>query len=209
MHRIDTENNVNGQFTDNFGGTQEGTVIGEDWLTTLQEEVISVLTLAGIELDKASNTQLAEAISVLVTAVMNNHAALPDAHAAPSTGFQITGNGVDYQLIGGNTRVLQYMYVSIPAGKKLRLKRCRYHLVNSDFKLQIECIAEDGFASTIDGPWTSATWKCGDEAPGFILYDNTAGGISSGIRLQMAVVASDIGEILSSMASWWLDLAIE
>lgn len=82
MHRVDAIDNAAGTFTDDFESTQEGSVVGEDWLNAVQEEIISVLTLAGMEPEKASNTQLAEAISVLVTAVMNNHAALTDAHGA-------------------------------------------------------------------------------------------------------------------------------
>lgn len=66
MHRTTGADNVGGAFTDNFEGTLRGTTVEANWLNAVQEEIISILTLAGIEPDEASNVQMAAAMTILL-----------------------------------------------------------------------------------------------------------------------------------------------
>ena len=76
MHRIDTSLNVTtpptpvtpgtpGYFQDSNPSTG-GTELSADWLNSVQEEIVSVITEAGATLSKADNTQLLAAIRALV-----------------------------------------------------------------------------------------------------------------------------------------------
>ena len=82
MHKTDALNNVDGQFTDDFEGTLEGTVVEQDWLNAVQNELINVLALAGIVPAKANHDQLANAIAILITASATAHANLTNPHSA-------------------------------------------------------------------------------------------------------------------------------
>lgn len=84
MHRTDALNNVDGQFTDDYEGTLEGTVVEKDWLNAVQNELINVLTLAGIVPAKANHDQLANAIAILITASASAHSNLTNPHSATS-----------------------------------------------------------------------------------------------------------------------------
>lgn len=61
MHRTDGDNNLAGAFTDG----PPGTAVEEDWLNAVQEEIIGVITAAGITLSKSDQTQLLTALSTL------------------------------------------------------------------------------------------------------------------------------------------------
>lgn len=69
MHRIDGEGaTVDNKFTE--GNPSTGLIATEvtaDWLNAVQEEIIAVLTAAGIDPLKTSNTQLRDAIQSLIS----------------------------------------------------------------------------------------------------------------------------------------------
>lgn len=64
MHRIDASGHSSNLFTDgNPSGGIEATVVDDDWLNAVQEEIVNaILTRAGITLVKGTNTQLATAL---------------------------------------------------------------------------------------------------------------------------------------------------
>lgn len=68
MHRIDGPGATPGNmFTEGDPNTGvPATDVTDDWANAVQEEIIGVLTAAGITPDKPDNTQLAEAIAVLL-----------------------------------------------------------------------------------------------------------------------------------------------
>lgn len=73
MHRIDTQGNVNNGFTDgNPQSGQEATIIDDDWLNAVQNEIINVILAANIDLVKGENTQLREAIIALIGGVVGS-----------------------------------------------------------------------------------------------------------------------------------------
>lgn len=66
MHRTDGDANAAGMFTNGTPGTTQATEVEQDWLNAMQEEVVNVvLTMAGIALVKADNTQLGAALTKL------------------------------------------------------------------------------------------------------------------------------------------------
>ena len=67
---IDTDGNVGGLFTEgNPGLGQPATVVGASWLNdTVQEELVNVVLSEGLTLNKASNTQLLQALSLKIGA---------------------------------------------------------------------------------------------------------------------------------------------
>lgn len=68
MHRIDHSTAApGGLFTigDPIGGTP-ATVVTDDWLNSVQEEIVAVIDEAGIALDKPDNSQLLAAIESLI-----------------------------------------------------------------------------------------------------------------------------------------------
>ncbi len=68
MHRTDAPNHVANLFVDRdpIGGTP-GTIVDDDWLNAVQEEVVYVIEQAGIVLAKGTNTQLRQAIQTMLT----------------------------------------------------------------------------------------------------------------------------------------------
>lgn len=67
MHKIDGDGNVAGQFAaENLTTGQQPTVVTADWLNAVQNEVINMLTAAGIAPVKADNTQLLQAVRALI-----------------------------------------------------------------------------------------------------------------------------------------------
>lgn len=66
MHRIDHATAVDEHFTEgNVVGGLEATVVTDDFLNAVQDEIANVVEEAGITLDKADNTQLYQAILAL------------------------------------------------------------------------------------------------------------------------------------------------
>ncbi len=71
MHRIDHDTaTVDDKFTggDPSTGTP-ATIVTDDWLNAVQEEISGVIEGTGETLDKADNTQLATAIAAMIAAV--------------------------------------------------------------------------------------------------------------------------------------------
>ena len=70
MHRIDTSTATPGnRFTEGDPAIPlPATVVSADWLNAVQEELVAVVTGAGLELDKAENDQLWQAIGRGITA---------------------------------------------------------------------------------------------------------------------------------------------
>ncbi len=67
MHEIDTPGNVNGQWV--AGDPERGitpTGFSADWMNAVQNEITNVISAAGLTLDKTKNTQLTEAIGLIV-----------------------------------------------------------------------------------------------------------------------------------------------
>lgn len=70
MHRIDTPTATSdNRFTEGDPTIPvAATVVSADWLNAVQEELAAVITGAGLELDKADDAQLRQAIGKLITA---------------------------------------------------------------------------------------------------------------------------------------------
>lgn len=68
MHRIDSANAVNQRFVAGIPGVQDPTHYTAAWSNALQEEIVHVIEEAGLELDKADNTQLLQAILQVIAA---------------------------------------------------------------------------------------------------------------------------------------------
>lgn len=63
MHRIDTAGSVAGAFTDGNPATATpATVVDDDFMNAVQDELVAVIETAGITLEKGTNDQLLEAI---------------------------------------------------------------------------------------------------------------------------------------------------
>lgn len=66
MHRIDTAGNLSGLFTDGDPSAgQQATVVNEDWLNSMQEELVAVVQAGGLTLNKAVRTQVRDALRAL------------------------------------------------------------------------------------------------------------------------------------------------
>jgi len=73
MHRIDTSGNVNNRFHPGNPATgQQATLVDQDWLNAVQEEIVNVILQANIDLEKGTNDQLAEAIIALIAGVVGD-----------------------------------------------------------------------------------------------------------------------------------------
>lgn len=75
MHRIDGYGHHNNHFRAGNPTTvppTPPTEVTADWLETQQEEIANVVEAAGIELDKADNTQLLLAINALINAKLGS-----------------------------------------------------------------------------------------------------------------------------------------
>jgi hypothetical protein len=71
MHRVDTDGNVSGMFSD--GDPTHGvqaTVVDDDWLNDVQENIVAVVLAGGLSLIKGTYTQLRDAISAMITAAL-------------------------------------------------------------------------------------------------------------------------------------------
>lgn len=63
MHRVDTDGNVSGQFSDgNPAVPTPATVVDASWLNDVQEEICKLIEGAGITLVKGTQTQLQQAV---------------------------------------------------------------------------------------------------------------------------------------------------
>lgn len=94
MHRIDTSGSVNNRFHPGNPATgQQATLVDQDWLNAVQEEIVAVIAEANIPLVKGNNRQMADAIVALVAGVVG-----AGGGSAPTTrqilaGGLLTGGG--------------------------------------------------------------------------------------------------------------------
>lgn len=88
MHRIDTDGHLANAFTDGDPGIgQEATVVDDDFMNAVQEELVNViLTRAGVTLVKNTNTQLGSALDLL----FDNQGLEPGGRLTLSTGVPVT-----------------------------------------------------------------------------------------------------------------------
>lgn len=95
MHRIDTSGNVDNRFHPGNPATgQQATLVDQDWLNAVQEEIVGVIEEANIPLEKGNNTQLAEAIVALIAGVVGDGSgAVPTTRQVLVAGGLLTGGG--------------------------------------------------------------------------------------------------------------------
>jgi len=67
MHKIDGEGHLNNHFVqEDIQLSRPPTVITEDWLNAVQQEIVNVIAAAAIELNKIDNEQLLKAIKKII-----------------------------------------------------------------------------------------------------------------------------------------------
>lgn len=95
MHRIDTSGNVDNRFHPGNPATgQQATLVDQDWLNAVQEEIVAVIAAANIPLVKGDNDQLAEAIVALIAGVVGDGSgAVPTTRQVLTSGGLLTGGG--------------------------------------------------------------------------------------------------------------------
>ncbi|WP_086733841.1 hypothetical protein [Erythrobacter colymbi] len=95
MHRIDTSGNVDNRFHPGNPATgQQATLVDQDWLNAVQEEIVGVIDEANIPLEKGNNTQLAAAIVALIAGVVGDGSgAVPTTRQLLVAGGLLTGGG--------------------------------------------------------------------------------------------------------------------
>ncbi|QDH35862.1 hypothetical protein [Porphyrobacter sp. YT40] len=95
MHRIDTSGNVDNRFHPGNPATgQQATLIDQDWLNAVQEEIVNVILQANIDLEKGTNDQLAAAIVALIAGVVGDGSgAVPTTRLVSVSGGLLTGGG--------------------------------------------------------------------------------------------------------------------
>lgn len=77
MHEIDTSGHVANQFADaDPGGPTAGTIVNDDWLNAVQNEIVNAIEDAGITLVKGTNDQLSDAIRLTITNVAHTFTAV-------------------------------------------------------------------------------------------------------------------------------------
>lgn len=119
MHRVDTAGvaaalpaftpvgATAGYFEDLENGDPASTLVDRDWLNAIQEEIISVLTAAGITTAKGTNTQLRDAIRALANGLVY----VPDVGGAnayvinpnPASGAYVSGQRYLVKFAHANT----------------------------------------------------------------------------------------------------------
>lgn len=94
MHRIDHETATSDhKFTEgNPTIPVPATVVTDDWLNAVQEELVAVITGAGLELEKSDNSQLWQAISRTITTAVDN--ARPGLATTKKPGLVQIGDGL-------------------------------------------------------------------------------------------------------------------
>jgi hypothetical protein len=95
MHRIDTSGNVGNRFHPGNPATgQQATLIDQDWLNAVQEEIVNVILEANIDLEKGTNDQLAAAIVALIAGVVGDGSgAVPTTRQLLVAGGLLAGGG--------------------------------------------------------------------------------------------------------------------
>lgn len=91
MHRVDTDGNIAGAFTDgNPSIGQPATRVGQDILNALQEELVGVVLASGLTLIKADNTQLLQALDLIFDGQLQGGGIDPGGRLSLTTGVPVT-----------------------------------------------------------------------------------------------------------------------
>jgi len=107
MHRIDTSGNVDNRFHPGNPATgQQATLIDQDWLNAVQEEIVNVILAANLDLEKGTNDQLADAIVALIAGVVG------DGSGAVATTRQVLAAGL---VTGGGNLAADRTFTVTPA----------------------------------------------------------------------------------------------
>jgi hypothetical protein len=94
MHRIDGAGAVDGLFTEGSPATgQEATVLTADWLNEVQENLVDLITFAGIALVKGDYTQVRDAVVALVAGVVGTGGGSVPTTRQVNGGGLVTGGG--------------------------------------------------------------------------------------------------------------------
>ena len=129
MHRIDSAGNVGNMFSSvvNEGSGQFPTIVDAAWLNAIQEEIVSVLTAAGIAPVKGTNTQLSSAITARINTLLSAYDTALDVELATyqsgiNDAMTLFQNSVNAALAAAATRPGLGYYLTgtvIPAGARL------------------------------------------------------------------------------------------
>lgn len=101
MHKIDSAGQVDGRFVagNPITGTPP-TSFTADWSNAVQEEIANVIVGAGIDLDKADNTQLLLAINALIDAKLQNFTGTGGTDTSGGTSSNANGTSFQVNAIG-------------------------------------------------------------------------------------------------------------
>lgn len=114
----------------------------------------------------------------------------------PNTRFQLSGSmGSSTNIAASFSDPEQPITVSIPAGKKLKLKRARYAVGHASARLYVN-------------GWEASS-QSGEETPDATIYDNSAGGTPYALSLVVGIKNTTGSSISVTASGWWLDFAIE
>src|SRR5690242_9782224 len=75
------------------------TIVDDDWLNTLQEELIAVVQAAALTPSKSTRTQVRDAINALIAAYIN----FPDPNTAGLIITALAATGANLRLVGNGT----------------------------------------------------------------------------------------------------------
>lgn len=121
MHKIDAAGHVNNEFVEEDAATNRPpTYFSAAWFNAVQKEIIAVIEAAGINLNKADNTQLNQALEKkfrLSYMVVQDQKPSGTLGGSPSAGFQTTRR--DLNTVVNNTIVgasLNSNVITLPAG---------------------------------------------------------------------------------------------
>jgi hypothetical protein len=106
MHRIDTDGNVSGMFSD--GDPPHGvqaTVVDDDWLNDVQENIVAVVLAGGLSLIKGTYTQLRDAISAMISAAMATFLTVTHTWTAAQTFGAVSASSLSVTGVGALTYV--------------------------------------------------------------------------------------------------------
>jgi hypothetical protein len=107
MHRIDTSGNLGGQFTDGDPTIgQQATVVDDDFMNAVQEEIAGTVEKAGIALNKASHLQLFDALMAMTETVPGGRLSI--ASGVPVSAADVSAIGQMYYTPHKHNRIRLY-----------------------------------------------------------------------------------------------------
>jgi hypothetical protein len=109
MHRTDADGNASNLFTDGNAGTgTPATVIDDDWLNAVQEEIANAVEGNGTTLVKGTYTQLRDTLTALLQAAVQPGGRLTLTTATPVTTSDVTGATTVYYTPCKGTKIPLY-----------------------------------------------------------------------------------------------------